>query len=128
IPDKVSEVAWWNGVYESPSGTVNEKVAAPGDPGVALLAGHVNSAVQGQGALYRLGDARTGTEITVYGQDGQVPPWKVTHGQTVLKSALPDELFVNTGSPQLAIVSCGGPFDSGTGHYLDNVIAWAIPA
>ncbi|MBC8094083.1 MAG: class F sortase, partial [Pseudonocardia sp.] len=25
---------------------------------------------------------------------------------------------------QIRLVSCGGPFDDGTGHYLDNVIAY----
>ena len=29
--------------------------------------------------------------------------------------------------PKLAIVTCGGPFDAATGHYLDNVIVWATP-
>jgi hypothetical protein len=26
------------------------------------------------------------------------------------------------------IITCGGPFDAATGHYLDNTIAWAMPA
>lgn len=128
IPGSVREVGWWDGVWQSPSGTVHEKVAAPGQSGVALLAGHIDSATQGQGALYRLAQAKPGAAVTVVGKDGKVTHWKVTRVQTVLKSALPAGLFVNTGSPQLALVSCGGPFDAGTGHYLDNVIAWAVPA
>jgi hypothetical protein len=95
---------------------------------VALLAGHIDSASQGEGALFHLADAKPGAEVTVYGKDGKVTHWTVTRVETVLKSALPATLFVNTGSPQLAIVSCGGPFDSATGHYLDNVIAWTVPA
>jgi hypothetical protein len=35
---------------------------------------------------------------------------------------------VTTGPPKLALVTCGGPFVSATGHYLDNVIVWATPA
>jgi hypothetical protein len=34
---------------------------------------------------------------------------------------------VNSGPPRLAIVTCGGPFDAATGHYVDNVIVWAVP-
>jgi sortase family protein len=128
IPDSVREVGWWDGVWQSPAGPVHEKVAAPGQSGVALLAGHIDSATQGQGALYRLAQAKPGAAVTVVGKDGKVTHWKVTHVQTVLKSALPAALFVDTGSPQLALVSCGGPFDAATGHYLDNVIAWAVPA
>jgi hypothetical protein len=29
---------------------------------------------------------------------------------------------------RLVIVSCGGPFDATTGHYLDNIVAYAAPA
>ena len=128
IPRSVGEVGWWNGVYTSPSGTVREKVAAPGQPGVAILAGHVDSAVEGPGALYRLDRLKPGATVTVIAGHGQATRWKVTRVQTVLKSQLPRALFVNEGRPRLALVSCGGPFDSGTGHYLDNIIAWASPA
>jgi hypothetical protein len=27
----------------------------------------------------------------------------------------------------LAVVTCGGPFDSSTGHYWDNVVVYAVP-
>lgn len=128
IPASVQVVGWWDGIWKSPGGVVNETVAKPGQPGVALLAGHIDSAVQGHGALYRLQQIKTGADITVYGQRGAVTKWKVTRLQVVSKSALPDSLFVNSGPAQLAVVSCGGPFDSATGHYLDNVIAWAVPA
>jgi sortase (surface protein transpeptidase) len=121
-------VGWWDGIYRSPLGKqVHEKVAAPGEPGVALLAGHIDSAAQGHGVFYRLGQAKPGAEVTVIDAKQKVTHWVVTQVQTVLKSALPSSLFVDKGRPQLALVSCGGPFDSATGHYLDNIIAWAIP-
>jgi sortase family protein len=128
IPSSVHQVAWWDGVWQSPSGTVHEKVAAPGQSGVALLAGHVDSASQGPGVFYRLRQAKPGAAVTVIDAAGKVTHWKVTRIQVVLKSALPAGLFVNKGSPQLALVSCGGPFDAATGHYLDNIIAWTVPA
>ena len=127
VPTSVHEVGWWDGIWQSSSGTVHEKVAKPGQSGVALLAGHIDSAAQGPGVFYRLRQAKPGAAVTVI-EHGTVTHWKVTHVQVVLKSALPAALFVDTGPPQLALVSCGGPFDSATGHYVDNVIAWAIPA
>jgi hypothetical protein len=128
VPNSVQVVGWWNGVWQSPTGEVDEKVASPGQPGVALLAGHIDSAVQGHGALYGLQQIKNGAAVTVYGAKGKVTHWKVTKLEVVDKSALPSTLFVNTGPPRLAVVSCGGPFDSATGHYVDNVIAWAVPA
>jgi hypothetical protein len=29
---------------------------------------------------------------------------------------------------RLALVTCGGPFDSATGHYEDNIVAYAVPS
>jgi hypothetical protein len=127
VPSSVHEVGWWDGIWQSPNGTVREKVAQPGQPGVALLAGHIDSAVEGPGALYRLQQIKPGAAVAVVGQEHKVTRWTVTRLQIVDKDALPAALFVNSGSPQLAVVSCGGPFDSGTGHYADNVIAWAVP-
>jgi len=128
VPNSVHVVAWWDGLWKSPNGNVQEKVAKPGQPGVALLAGHIDSAAQGHGALYRLQQIKTGAPITVYGANGSTTRWKVTRLQIVAKSALPKTLFVNNGPVRLAVVSCGGPFDAATGHYVDNVIAWASPA
>jgi hypothetical protein len=128
VPNSVHVVGWWDGQWQSPNGLVSEKVARPGDPGVALLAGHIDSAAQGHGALYYLQQIKTGAVVTVYGASGSVTKWKVTRLQVVSKDALPTSLFVNTGPPRLAVVSCGGPFDSATGHYVDNIIAWATPA
>jgi hypothetical protein len=128
IPSSVQVVGWWDGAWQSPNGMVREKVASPGQPGVALLAGHIDSATQGPGALYRLQQIKVGAAITVVSQGGATTHWKVTGLQIVAKDALPSALFVNSGPPRLAVVSCGGPFDSATGHYADNVIAWADPA
>ena len=127
VPSSVHVVGWWDGVSKSSSGTVHEQVAAPGQSGVALLAGHVDSAAQGHGVFYRLRQARPGDAVTVIDANDNVTHWEVTAVQVVLKSALPYNLFVDSGPPQLALVSCGGPFDPASGHYLDNVIAWAVP-
>lgn len=128
VPTSVHVVGWWDGVWKSPTGTVLEKVPHPGDPGVALLAGHIDSATQGHGALYGLQQIKNGADIFVYDNKGKVTKWKVTSLKVIIKSALPKSLYVSSGPPQLAIVSCGGPFIAATGHYRDNVVAWAVPA
>lgn len=127
VPSRIDEVGWWDGVWKSPRGVVHEKVARPGQHGVALLAGHIDSAVQGEGALYQLRQVKKGDGVTVTDQHGKATRWRVTGLQVVPKTALPSALFVNHGPPKLAIVSCGGPFDATSGHFVDNVIAWAVP-
>jgi hypothetical protein len=95
---------------------------------VALIAGHIDSAAAGPGALYDLKDLATGAVIEVIDSEHQVSNWRVSSPpETALKTALPPSLWVTTGPPKLALVTCGGPFDTATGHYIDNVIVWASP-
>jgi hypothetical protein len=129
IPADVHTVGWWDGVVTD--GAIRTKVAAPapGDPGVAILAGHVDSAAAGPGALYDLKRLDVGDTIRVVGFNQRTTTWTVrSRPQFTLKTALPRTLFKTTGTPTLAIVTCGGPFDASTGHYRDNVIVWATPA
>ena len=61
--------------------------------------------------------------------EGDLSSWVVSAPpQTAPKSALPASLWVTTGQPKLALVTCGGPFDAATGHYSDNLIVWATEA
>jgi hypothetical protein len=53
---------------------------------------------------------------------------KITGVRTYTKKALPyKEIFNQNSVGRLAIVTCGGPFDASTGHYLDNIVAYAVP-
>lgn len=128
IPSDVRTVAWWDGVVSDGGRTVQEDAPSPGQPGVALIAGHIDSAAAGPGALYDLKDLVPGAVIEVIDSDHQVSNWRVSSPpETKLKTALPPSLWVTTGPPKLALVTCGGPFDTATGHYIDNVIVWASP-
>jgi hypothetical protein len=129
IPADIHTVAWWDGVVRDGDRTVHEDAPSPGQPGVALIAGHIDSAAAGPGALYDLKDLAPGAIVEVIDSDRQVSTWKVsTAPETTRKTALPPSLWVTTGPPKLALVTCGGPFDAATGHYVDNVIVWATPA
>jgi hypothetical protein len=95
---------------------------------VAIIAGHVDSAAAGPGALYRLSDLQVGDSIRI-DLGGHRSNWTVSSEPVMTaKTQLPAALFQTTGPARLALVTCGGPFDSATGHYLDNIIVWAAPA
>jgi hypothetical protein len=129
IPEDIHSVGWWDGTVRDGDHTLQEDAPRPGQPGVALIAGHIDSAVAGPGALYDLGELTPGAIIEVVDSRGRLSDWVVTSApQTTLKTQLPPSLWVTTGTPKLALVTCGGPFDSATGHYLDNVIIWAAAA
>jgi hypothetical protein len=68
-----------------------------------------------------------GDEVEVTAADGTVRRWSVIARTQHHKSDLPPELFSLTGTPVLALVTCGGPFDSAVRSYRDNIIVWAGP-
>ena len=126
IPADIHKVGWWDGTVYDGDRTVQEDAPAPGQPGVALIAGHVDSAAACPGALFYLRDLKVGDLIEISDSDGHLSTWAVdAEPQTALKTQPPPSLWVTTGPPRLALVTCGGPFDSTTGHYVDNVIVWA---
>jgi sortase (surface protein transpeptidase) len=117
IPPDVHNVGW------------DEQTPTPGQPGVTLLAGHVNWVGQGEGALGAIGQLVPGDTVTVNWQ-GHKTTWRITT-KPVLSPNTVDHpwLFSNQGSPRLALVTCGGPFKEipGVGgSYADNVIVQAV--
>ena len=126
IPSDIHDVGWWDGEVRDGDRTIQEDAPAPGQPGVALIAGHVDSAAAGPGALFALRDLKVGDVIEISGSVSHLSTWVVdATPQMAPKAQLPPQLWVTTGRPQLALVTCGGPFDYATGHYVDNVIVWA---
>lgn len=129
IPGDVHTVGWYDGIDTNDGQTVNYHEPWPGQPGVSLLAGHINWVGQGPGALYYIGHLVVGDPVEVIGSNGVTSHWSVSEAPiTIAKANLPANLFNNTGPPKLAMVTCGGPYDSTTHHYLDNVVVWATPA
>jgi hypothetical protein len=128
VPDDIRTVGWWDGTIREGGQILHEDAPSPGQPGVAVIAGHVDS-VAGPGALFNLNDLKAGDSFEIIDSRGRASTWMVdATPQTSLKTELPSALWVTTGVPTVALVSCGGPFDTATGHYLDNVIVWARQA
>ena len=102
--------------------------AAPGERGSAVLAAHIASDGR-DGVFRRLADVTAGAAVEVGLEDGTVRTFQVVAVRQYPKSQLPTvELFAKDGEPVLALVSCGGRFDPATGHYEDNIVAYAVPA
>ncbi len=97
----------------------------PGEVGPAAIYGHVNGAGQ-PGIFARLGELKPGDEVKVTRADGQVLTFEVTAVEQYAKDAFPtDKVYGATDGPELRLVTCGGAFDGATGHYTDNLVAYA---
>jgi hypothetical protein len=108
VPEDPRVVGWW---------------AGGGD--ALVLDGHVDTAAQGPGALFRLVDLATGDAVTLTGADGAARRFMVTDVRAYPKPQLPPEVF--HPASRLVIITCGGHFDRRTLQYVDNIVAFADP-
>jgi len=103
--------------------------AQPGDPsGAVLIAGHVDSATAGVGAFFHVKDAKPGDKVTVTTTGGRTFTYSVASVKSYPKRDLPADVWSKHGRARLVLVTCGGPFDQKTKHYVDNIVLTAYPA
>jgi sortase (surface protein transpeptidase) len=103
-----------------------DRGAAPGQPGAAVLLGHVDSAATGPAVFYKLGDLLPGDLVYVTRKDNRTVVFEVTSVALYSESAFPaSQVYGPTPNPTLRLITCGGGFDSRTHHYVDRTIAYA---
>jgi hypothetical protein len=99
--------------------------ARPGDPGSAVVLGHVDSK-GGPAVFFRLRELRRGDQVQVTRADGSVVRFVVQRTEQYPKRRFPtDEVYYPTLAPALRLVTCGGSFDATAGHYRSNIIVFA---
>ena len=80
----------------------------------------------GPSVFYRLGGLHPGDRIRVARKDGSIATFAVDDVHRFHKAAFPSAfVYGNTDHAALRLVTCGGAFDSSTGHYLDNIVVRA---
>lgn len=113
VPTNFSDAGWWSGG------------PFPGDPGPAVVVGHVSS-IYGPGVFFRLDELVAGDSVIVTRPDGRRVIFRVTRLLEVAKSSFPTGLvYGHVAGRQLRLITCGGPFNSATGHFIDNFIVFA---
>lgn len=117
VPGDPAQVGWWTGS------------ARPGAAaGSVVVDGHVDSAERGIGALYNLTQLESGDTVTITNAAGRRYGYRVYARQVYSKrKPLPASLFTGSGPARLVLITCGGPFDSQTRSYEDNVVVLATP-
>ncbi len=96
--------------------------------GNTVISAHIDAPDYPIGPFAALRDLAPQTEVDVIGADGVVARYGIVSVTYYPKQELPTEaLFAREGSRMLVLITCGGEFDSNTGHYADNVVAVAVP-
>jgi sortase (surface protein transpeptidase) len=117
VPPSVDRVGWYR---FGPGMTATA--------GSIVIAGHVDSADQGNGAFFRLSSLEPGDTMTLAGAGGENRAFTVVARERYRKVRIPlDRYFARDGAPRLTLITCGGPFDAGTRHYRDNIVVTAEP-
>jgi LPXTG-site transpeptidase (sortase) family protein len=113
VPNTTSVAGWYTG---SPR---------PGSVGSSIIVGHIDS-YKSPGVFYRLNTLTKGDKIYVKRTDGTLAEFSVTSVQTYLKDHFPTEdVYGPVPDAELRLITCGGTFDYGTGHYLSNIVVYA---
>jgi hypothetical protein len=116
VPPGFLEAGWYTGS------------SVPGEPGPAVIVGHVDS-LSGPAVFYRLRELTPGATVAVRVSREGLRPFVVTGVAEYPKSAFPSEaVYGPTSRPTLRLITCGGRFDFSTGHYVDNVVVFAVAA
>jgi len=118
VPANIDAAGWWDGG------------ARIGDPfGAILIAGHVDSAVQGLGPFAELLGVGTGDPVVL--ESRQLRQAFVIRSVALLpKAELAEQsgLFAVDGAPRLILVTCAGPFDADAGGYQNLAVVTATPS
>jgi sortase (surface protein transpeptidase) len=100
----------------------------PGDPGSAVILGHVDSK-GGPAVFFRLRELRRGDAVTIRRADGSLVRFVVQRTEQYPKDRFPtDAVYYPTLTPTLRLVTCGGEFDATIGRYRSNLIVFATMA
>jgi hypothetical protein len=116
VPTNFADAGWWSGGPR------------PGEPGPAVIAGHVDSHT-GPAVFYRIRELRTRDTIIVDRRDGSRARFTVLRSEQYPKAHFPTaRVYGRTAGPALRLITCSGTFDRATGHYLDNTVVYATAA
>ena len=99
---------------------------SPGQTGSAVLVAHLDGDGR-PGVFWHLGQLSPGDLITITFSETQRQTFRVIGRQQVPKTELPAQIFSRAGPPRIALVTCGGAFNTRTRHYHDNVIVVGTP-
>lgn len=92
-PQNFTDVAWY---------ALGPK---PGEPGDAVIDGHVNNARTTAGVFEHLGELKPGDAVMVAGQDGRTLTYTVKSVQEYAPDA---SIFTASGPSQLVLITCDG--------------------
>ncbi|MCX5230812.1 class F sortase [Streptomyces sp. NPDC006553] len=95
---------------------------APGAPGTAVVAGHVDTPL-GPAVFHRLDSLSRGAVIEIDRVDGRTARFTVDAVELHPKDGFPeDKVYGGSGRPELRLITCGGAWSGDTGYRANTVV------
>jgi LPXTG-site transpeptidase (sortase) family protein len=111
--DEGSPASWYTGS------------STPGEAGVAVLLGHVNSLTDKSGVFYDLKTLKKGNTISVLREDGATAIFEVYKVEKYVKAEFPTKaVYFPVAGAELRLITCDG-YDQPNRRYLDNLVVYA---
>jgi sortase (surface protein transpeptidase) len=102
-----------------------DKSVTPGQTGTSIILGHVDT-FQGPSVFFNIKLLKPGDLIEVKRVNGSTAKFMVDGVQVVSKATFPSSvIYGNSWYPGLRLITCGGPFDTNTRQYLDNIVVYS---
>lgn len=102
-----------------------DRSVTPGQKGTSVILGHVDD-FTGPSVFFSIKMLRPGELIKVVRANGGTAVFSVDGVQKVAKGTFPASIiYGNTRYPELRLITCGGPFDTTTRQYLDNIVVYS---
>ncbi|GAA3776722.1 class F sortase [Streptomyces coacervatus] len=101
------------------------KGASPGEPGTAIIAGHVDTKTSAA-VFANLGELTKGDVFYVLRADGRTATFRVDSVETFRKNDFPsDRVYDDTPQAQVRLITCAGNYDRSVMDYTDNLVVFA---
>jgi LPXTG-site transpeptidase (sortase) family protein len=98
----------------------------PGEPGNAVIDGHVNNALTAAGVFEHLDQLHLGDNILVSDASGRSLSFTVTSEQVYAVDKAPtSQIFATAGAPGLALITCDGAWDQGKKMFNERLVVYA---
>lgn len=101
------------------------KGVSPGEPGTAIIAGHVDTATSAA-VFANLGELEEGDVFHVDRADGRRASFVVDSVETFEKDNFPSRrVYDDTARPEVRLITCAGEYDRSVKDYTDNLVVFA---
>ncbi|WP_108221502.1 class F sortase [Streptomyces sp. 303MFCol5.2] len=101
------------------------KGASPGEPGTAIIAGHVDTKTS-PAVFAGLSVLAKGDGFQVLRADGAKASFRVDSVETFDKADFPSErVYSDTSEAQVRLITCAGAYDRRVKDYTDNLVVFA---